>query len=118
MNNFCIISTRAPYGTTAVRDALETLLAAASCDLQGTLLVLGDGVFQLLADQSAETLAQKSTGSMLGLLPLYGIDRVHACLEDVQERGLADSAMAIEVEQIRRQDIAALLARQGWILNF
>ncbi|MCY4473325.1 MAG: sulfurtransferase complex subunit TusC [Kistimonas sp.] len=118
MKKFCVISTRAPYASTAVRDALETLLAAASCDLQGTLLALGDGVFQLLANQNPENVAQKNTGAMLGLLPLYGIDRVYACEEDIKERGLDGCPMAGQIQRIPRKEIAQLLAQQHWVLNF
>ncbi len=113
-----IISSRAPYGSTLARDALETLLVAASYDLETTILFMGDGVFQLLNNQSPGTILQKNIGAMLQALEMYGVENILVCQEDLQERGLAGSQLLASCHPVSRSKIPGILRDQERVLNF
>ena len=74
--SLCIISTRAPYSGQTAREALDLALVSASYDLDTSLILMGDGVYQLLDNQSPESIHRKNLTSMFKALPLYGIDSI------------------------------------------
>lgn len=117
MKKVCIVSSHAPYGSIAVRDGLESLLVAASFDMDATLLTLGDGVLQLLEGQNPDALPQKNTGSLLQALDIYGVENIYACQEDLDERGLTQGDLLLTPHIISRSQVPTLLQEQDSILN-
>ena len=114
----CIISTHAPYGTSLSRDAIETLLVTASYGFDATLLVMGDGVLQLLADQDPTAIAQKSTASLLQAAKMYGVERLLVCREDLHERGLSQEDLIDSLQFVAREQIASLVREHHRVLAF
>ena len=114
----CIISSHSPYGTTHVRDGIETLLVAASYDLPASLLLLGEGVLQLLDQQSPEALPQKNSAAMLQAAELYGVEAIYACREDLEHYGLTAADLQPQPTIIAKNEVAALLQNFNQTLNF
>lgn len=118
MPRICIVSTRPPYGSTAARDALDTALVSASYGQETSLLFLGDGIYQLIKEQQPEGLPQKNPGAMLQALAVYGIEDVRLCRDDMTDRGLQESDLAIPVRLLERNTVGNWLARQDRVFNF
>ncbi len=118
MTSICIISSHAPYGSTLVRDGIETLLVAASYDFEAALLVLGEGVLQLLESQSPDALPQKNTASMAQALELYGVEKIYVCREDLVTFGLDERDLLLSVQLINHADVADLLQNYDHVLSF
>ncbi len=114
----CFIATHSPYGSTLARDAIESLLVAATFDQEGSLLAMGDGVYQLLDNQQPDSLPQKNTSSMIQALEMYGVEDIYVCHEDLEERGLTVQDLVTPVRTVERGALPSLLKEQDRILNF
>lgn len=114
----CIISSHGPYGSTHVRDGIETLLVSASYDFKSSLLVLGEGILQLMKSQAAQTLPQKDTAAMIQAAELYDVDSIYACQEDLDQFGLSTDDLVLNTTVIARTEVSHLLQNFDRILNF
>ncbi len=114
-----LISRHAPYGTSIAKDALDAALAAAIYDQDLCMLFMDDGIFQLLRDQQAQEISQKSFTSMLSALPFYDIDKIYIHQESLEQRGLTIESLIIENAAIvNSTQISTLLNNQDHILSF
>lgn len=79
---------QAPYGDMLAREGLEAVFAIAAMEQNPQLLFLNDGVFQLLDDQDAKVIGQKSFRRNLAALPMFGVDNFYVCRQSFNEREL------------------------------
>jgi len=113
------ISRHAPYGSSLAKDALDAILAASAYDQQLSLLFMDDGVFQLLKNQSANEIAQKSFAAILPVLPLYEINSVYVHRESLEKRQITINELVLNgVQIIDSATICSLLAQQDQLLSF
>ncbi len=114
-----LINRHAPYGTSIAREALDAALASSVYDQEVSLLFMDDGVFQLLVNQQAENIEQKSFAAMLPVLALYGIDKIYVHQESLAERALTKEELAIkEIKLINNNEIGTLMTEQDQLLSF
>ena len=110
---------QAPYGNALAREGLEAVLAAAAMDQMADLLFCGDGVFQLLPDQSPIDIQQKSLQRNLQALPVFGIEQAFVCSKSLAQRGLnLDSLVRGQLSLTAIDDSAALIASYDSVLSF
>lgn len=114
----CIISTCAPYSGQSAREALDAVLVCASYDLPATLLLMGDGVFQLLKGQDSQQIPRKNLSAMLQVLPLYGIEAIHVDETSLLERGLDFSEFCQVVTVLGRDELPLFISQHSKVLNF
>ncbi|WP_323844466.1 sulfurtransferase complex subunit TusC [Microbulbifer magnicolonia] len=110
---------QAPYGSALAREGLEAVLAAAAMDQAPDLLLLRDGAFQLLGDQSPEGIGQKSLQRNLLALPMFGVERVYVCERSLMERGI--DAKRIEIPGVKVElvlDTGSFIAAYDTVLSF
>jgi len=113
------ISRHAPYGSSLAKDALDAILAASAYDQQLSLLFMDDGIFQLLKNQSANEIAQKSFAAILPVLPLYEINSVYVHRESLEKRQITINELVLNgVQIIDSATICSLLAQQDQLLSF
>ncbi|AMO56699.1 hypothetical protein GZ77_03045 [Endozoicomonas montiporae] len=117
-HSVCIISTRAPYHGHAAREALDAALVSASYDLNTSVLLMGDGVYQLLNHQSPEQLPRKNLSALLKALPLYGIDSVFVDYESLQERDISEDQLSEGYTLLEEGGLAPFIAQHDKVLNF
>lgn len=113
------ISRHAPYGSSLAKDALDAILAASAYEQELSLLFMDDGVFQLLAQQETNGIAQKSFSAILPALAFYEIDSIYLHKESLEQRHISSADLAIENATIL--DSAAvrrLLNQQDQLLSF
>ena len=114
----CIISTRSPYHGQNAREALDAALVSASYDLDTSLLLMGDAVYQLLDNQSPEQLSRKSLTAMLKALPMYGIETIFVDSESLQERSLTEDQLIDGFTLLEEGALAPFIAQHDKVLNF
>ena len=114
---FLLISRRAPYGTSAARDLLDIALTCSVFEQNAALLLIGDGVLQLLPHQQPEQLGQKSLNALQASLPFYDLDTIYVDQDSLDYHQLEASALAVEVIQVDAQAQARLLQDYDVILT-
>lgn len=114
----CVISTRAPYHGQAAREALDVVLVSASYDLNTSLLLMGDGVYQLLNNQAPEQLPRKNLTSMLKALPMYGVETIYVDAESLEERGISEEQLLPVFTLLEEGALAPFIAQYDKVLNF
>ncbi len=114
----CIISSQSPYRGQGAREALDAALVSASYDLPTSLVLMGDGVYQLLDHQAPDQLPRKNLLAMFKSLELYGIDTVYVDSESLAERGLESEQLLPVYTLLEGDGVATFLATQAKVLNF
>ncbi len=117
-NKILIIQRTAPYGSSLAREGLDYVLTSAAYDQDISLLFLGDGVFQLLKNQQSQDINLKPQGSALEILPLYDINKIYAVKEDLEERKLLDSDLAIKIQTVPRSAVSEFIKSQEKVVSF
>ncbi len=113
------ISRHAPYGSSLAKDALDAILAASAYEQQLSLLFMDDGVFQLLNNQAADQIGQKSFAAILPVLSLYEIDSIYVHNESLVKRQITINELVLDsVQIIDSRAICSLLAQQDQLLSF
>lgn len=114
---FVFISRTAPYGSNRPQLCLDAAFAAAVFEQDVTYLFMGDGVYQLLANQNADGINSKSLGNALETLDLYGIEKVMVEADALQQRGLDETDLAIAATLVQAAEISLLIAESDCVVN-
>lgn len=114
----CFLMSHSPYGSTLARDALDMALASAAFDQQVSLLFIGDGVFQLAANQHSDTCELKNIEKTLSALELYDIQHCYACEASITERNLSDLSSKINIQRANPQAIEQIIAKADQVMSF
>ncbi|HZJ92764.1 MAG TPA: sulfurtransferase complex subunit TusC [Thiopseudomonas sp.] len=112
-----LISRQAPWAGIAAAEALDIALAAGAFDLPLSLLFMDDGVLQLLEQQQPQLLEQKDLSANLQALPMFGIEQLYVAQQCLDERGLADSPLAIEAERLDDLQIQQLIRQFDHVIT-
>ncbi len=116
--SICIISTKAPYQGQFAREALDTAFVSASYDIPTSLLLMGDGVYQLLKQQSPEQLPRKNLASLLNSLPLYGIEQIYVDSLSITERNIDPTSLQQPFQLLEPSQLAEFLDQHDKVLSF
>jgi tRNA 2-thiouridine synthesizing protein C len=100
---------RAPYSSSATREALDAALAAAAFEQRVQLLFTGDGVWNLLPGQSPDVINSKDTSKMLQALSYYDIEEVYADAASLDERQFPAGQMAIPTQPLSGEALRMLV---------
>ncbi len=117
MKRLLFVQTRAPHGTLAGQEGLDALLMG-SAFTPCSVLFLGDGVFQLTADQQPQQIGRKPFAKGFGALAEYGVERICAASADLADRKLNASDLAIEIEALADDEVRQLFADADCVLSF
>lgn len=116
--NILVIQRTAPYGSSLAREGVDYILTSAAYNQNISLLFLGDGVFQLMANQHSKNIQLKNQLSALEVLPLYDIDKLFAVKEDLSERNLKPEDLGMDVTIIPRNSVHKLITQQDHVVGF
>lgn len=108
----------APYGSSLSRAGLDLALAAAAFEQDVAVLLLGDGVLQLLPDQQASELGLRNQGKNLSSLPLYDVETIYADAGALRRHGIPHTALPAIVQPLETEAIQALLGASDHLLGF
>lgn len=114
-----LLSRHAPYGTSIARDAIDAALATAVYDQDLSILFMDDGVFQLLKEQDAQSISQKSFTSLLSALPYYDIEKVYVHKESLEQRCISPTELVVsDMHMVSSVEVVSLFSQQEHILSF
>ena len=83
-----IVNTQAPFSSAAGKEALDAALIFGSFEQAISLFFIGDGVFQMIGDQNASSIAVKDYLKTFSALEFYDIENIYLCKESLTERNL------------------------------
>lgn len=112
-----LIITRLPPTRMASREALDLALAAAAFGVPAGLLFMDDGVLQLLGNQDAGLLKQKSLSANLQALPVFGVEEIMVCERSLKERGMAPGQCQLPVQVLDAGGVRAVIQRFDQVVS-
>ncbi|RAU19370.1 sulfurtransferase complex subunit TusC [Nitrincola tibetensis] len=115
--NILLMSRRAPYGSSAARDLLDIALTCSVFEQNVALLLLDDGVLQLLANQDPQVIQQKNLNSLQSSLSLYDIEKIYIDADALEHHGLSHSELHIPVTLLTKIEISQLIANSDIVLT-
>ncbi len=80
------------------------------------LVFLGDGVYQIKKQQNTDSLGVKDYSVSYGVLRDYGVERIVCRTSDLNDKGLSEGDLAIDVEVLEDAEIKALLDQANQVL--
>lgn len=116
MKSLLVISRQPPTRQLA-REALDVVLAAAAFGVPCGILFMDDGILQLIKDQQAGLIQQKSLAANLQALSIFGVEDILACEYSLSERGVPVTSCTPEVQLLSSAQIASLLERYDQVLT-
>lgn len=116
--SFLIINRKAPYGSSAARDALDVALTISVFEQPLSLLYMDDAVWQLLPDHQAGAIGQKNLSANLAMLEMYDIDQLYVCRQALSQRDIHPDDINLKITLLDASGIAALIKQQDQVLSF
>jgi tRNA 2-thiouridine synthesizing protein C len=116
--SLAILNSKAPYSSSAGKDALDIALVFGSFEQPVSLFFQGDGVWQLVQGQNGAIVAVKDYLKTFAAFEFYDIEEVYVCQASLIERNLAATFHIEAVQVLDSQTFAAQLTSHNTILRF
>lgn len=117
MKSLLFVQSRAPHGSIAGQEGLDAVLAG-SAFTTCRILLIEDGVFQLVRDQQTGALGTKDFSVTYGALADYGVEPVYVSVSHLAARGLTTDDLVIDTVAVDDDQVRRLLADADVILSF
>lgn len=118
MNELAIVNSKAPFGSSSGKDALDIALIFASYEQDVSLFFQGDGVFQLKAGQDASLISIKDYLKTFAAFDFYDIEHIYVCDTSLSQRNMSNDFHIDGVEVLTSDAFAAKLNEHKTILRF
>jgi len=107
---------RAPHGTIYSYEALETVLIMAAYDQDVSMAFIDDGVYTLKKDQDTSELEIKGYMKTFTALDDYDVEKLYVDRQSLEERGLTEDDLIVDVEVLDSAAIGKLMGEQDTII--
>jgi tRNA 2-thiouridine synthesizing protein C len=114
---FLILSRQAPYGGYKAQQCIDLALASAVFEQDIIFAFLGDGVLQLLSNQSPGAIDAKPIGGALETLQLYGIEEVYVEQSSLADRRLGPADLVLEAKLMDADKLIELINKADCVFN-
>jgi tRNA 2-thiouridine synthesizing protein C len=118
IKKFLFVNRKAPYGTIYALESLEVVLISAAFDQDVSLAFLDDGVYELTKGQNTKAVEMKNFSPTYRALEGYDIEKLFVVRESLEERGLSEDDLVVDVRVVSRAEMADLMAEQDVVLSF
>lgn len=119
MKRIAFVFTSAPHGSACGREGLDALLATSAYSDDIGVFFVGDGVFQLLANQQPDAILARDYIATFKVLPLYDIEQCWLCAASLRERGLGDeTAFVLPAQRLEPQALREQLSHYHVVMTF
>jgi tRNA 2-thiouridine synthesizing protein C len=118
VKKFMFVNRKAPYGTIYALESLEVVLISAAFDQDVSLVFLDDGVYELTKGQNTKAVEMKNFSPTYRALEGYDIEKLYVTKESLEERGLSEDDLVVDVQVVSRAEMADLMAEQDVVLSF
>jgi len=118
VKKFMFVNRKAPYGTVYALESLEVVLITAAFDQDVSLVFSDDGVYQIKKGQSTDAIGMKNFSPTYRALEGYDVEKLYVDKESLDERGLTEDDLLVDVEIVSRTQLADLMDEQDVVLSF
>jgi len=118
VKKFMFINRKAPYGTVYALESLEVVLITAAFDQDVSLVFSDDGVYQIKKGQNTDAIGMKNFSPTYRALEGYDVEKLYVDKESLEERGLTEDDLLVDVEIISRAQMADLMDDQDVVMSF
>lgn len=112
------VNRRAPYGTVYALESLEVVLIGAAFEQDVSVTFVDDGVFELVKGQDTADSDMKNFSPTYRALEMYDVEKLYVSKESMDERGLSEDDLIVDVEMKSADELADLMEEQDVILSF
>lgn len=113
-----IVNTQAPFSSAAGKEALDAALIFGSFEQAISLFFIGDGVFQMIGDQNASSIAVKDYLKTFSALEFYDIENIYLCKESLTERNLPENFHIDNIHVLAQNEFSQRLHSHHVIYRF
>jgi tRNA 2-thiouridine synthesizing protein C len=119
MKSIAFIFSHVPHGTSFGREGLDVILSASLTIQDISIFFIGDGVFQLVKNQTPDTILSRNYASAFCILPLYGINKFYFCANSLIERGILEKDIfLLDIQILNKYVFQKKLSKCEGIINF
>ena len=111
------ISRAAPYGQNKANLCLDMALASAVFEQDVNYIFFGDGVYQILKGQDGSAIESKTLGNALETLELYGIEKIYADRQSLEERDISESELLSGMQIVDGDTITQIVESSDTVFN-
>ena len=118
VKKFMYVNRKAPYGTVYALESLEVVLIGAAFEQDVSVVFMDDGVFEIVKGQDTSEIEMKNFSNTYKALEMYDVEKLYVSKEALEERGLSEDDLIVDVEVKTAAEITALMEEQDVILSF
>lgn len=118
VKKFMYVNRKAPHGTVYALESLEVVLIGAAFEQDVSVVFIDDGVFEILKGQNTSEVEMKNFSNTYKALEMYDVEKLYVSKESLEQRGLSEDDLIVDVELKTAAEIAALMEEQDVILSF
>lgn len=115
---FCYVNRKAPYGTVYALESLEVVLIGAAFEQDVSVIFMDDGVFEIVKGQDTAGIGMKNFSPTYRALEMYDVEKLYVSKESLEERGLTEEDLLVDVEVKTAAELSELMEEQDVILTF
>lgn len=113
-----ILNTSAPFGQPNAKDALDVALIMGTYEQITHLFFQGDGVWQLVKNQQAESIQVKDFLKTFAAFEFYDLENIYVCRQSLNSRNLPESFHIDNVQVLDKTDFSTKLTASDLVLRF
>ena len=118
VKTIAILNASAPFSSNSGKDALDLSLIFASYEQPLSIFFHGDGVYQLINNQSAKSIDAKDYLKTFSAFEFYDIENVYVCETSLQKRSLPINFHIENVQILSPHNFAEKLAQHSIVFRF
>ena len=107
---------RAPHGSIYTYEGLEMILIMAAYEQDLSVAFIGDGVYALKEDQDTAGIGIKGFARTFMALDGYDVEKLYVDKTSLEERGLTEDDLLVDVEVLTSEEIGRLMNEQDVVV--
>jgi tRNA 2-thiouridine synthesizing protein C len=107
----------APHGTIYTYEGLEMILIMAAYDQDISVAFIDDGVYALKKGQNTEGIEIKGCAKTFAALEGYDVEKLYVDQISLEERGLTEDDLVVDVEILSSAEIGKLMTEQDVVVH-
>ncbi len=107
---------RAPHGSIYTYEGLEMILIMAAYEQDLSVAFIGDGIYALKKDQDTAGIGIKGFSKTFMALDGYDVEKLYVDKASLEERGLTEDDLLVDVEVLGSDEIGKLMNEQDVVI--
>jgi tRNA 2-thiouridine synthesizing protein C len=118
VKKFMYVNRKAPHGTVYALESLEVVLIGAAFEQDVSVVFMDDGVFEIVKGQDTTGIQTKNFSNTYKALEMYDVEKLYVAKESLEQRGLTEEDLIVDVEVKTAAELGALMEEQDVLLSF